>query len=597
MSDENARWVLERSFDTKKDLDAFIKAEKCWSVRSTVTLASGLKTLYRCNLVLSKGTACEAEAYTLRCMVDDDDDDENEDHLGALQPKYQYDFYRKTADHTHNDGETMAASNKVTDDIRDKIIAMYNDGLRPTTIRFRLRADETIEEKYQPSKRQITNVINLNKIEQCGQNPITMNDLVAFVENNEYDANKDQDTSFVVKFERSASTDPHRMFRYFVSTARLLRMASEAKVLHSDATFKTTTEKLPNIAVGTSDANGDFHLIGLQVSSHETSEAYECAFNAVKEGTMMVTGKEIEPKYLVCDADPAIHKGFKAVFGDVPEIIMCYSHVISNVQRKYKFKDEKNRNDFLNDVRSLHLCSDKSKFDEGFALMKTKWATVEKDVINRFEKSFIRKNFNWFLGAGVRVPKTNNLLERFNGTLKQFQTLYQKKPLKQFLKISLRIVAERSQEYRLDKNEFSLKYTISEDQIRNGCEFNVSFISSTEENEKSEIECFAYSKNPQQPITMDDVREWLNSEHNTFDQSAQNHYKMWKTTFSSDQRWQEAKCTCQAFDDDYMCNQIISIVYQLEVIEKPALNYDGKPLFQVKSGHPANVPKKPLQID
>lgn len=425
-----------------------------------------------------------------------------------------------------------------------------------------------------------------------------MNDLVDFVDKYKYDPNKDEDTPFVVKFERSASSDPNRMFRYFVSTGRLLPMASEAKVLHADATFKTTTEKLPNIIIGSSDANGQFHVIGLQVTSHETGQAYECAFNAVKEGTKLITGKEIEPEYLMCDADAAIHNGFKAVFGDKPVVMMCFTHVISNVQRKYKFNDEKNRNAFLNDIRSLHLCSDKSKFDQGFDLMKKKWISVESDVVKRFEKSFVDKNFNWFLGAGPRVPKTNNLLERFNGTMKQFQTLYQKKPLKQFLISSLRIVAERSQEYRLDKDEFSANLKISNDQIRKGCEFNVSFFSTGEQNNDGEIECFSFAKNPRQPITVAEVEEWQNAVYNTFDEFAQNHYKIWKTTFPEhDQQWQEAKCTCQQFDDDYMCDHIISIVHQLSVIEKPEENYDDTPLFQVKIGRPAKSSKKPLSTD
>lgn len=402
----------------------------------------------------------------------------------------------------------------------------------------------------------------------------------------------------MVKFERSAPNDPIRMFRYFISTPRLLRMASEAKILHADATFKTTAEKLPNIVIGSSDAMGKFHVIGLQVTSHETSDAYECAFSAVKEGTLLIAQKEIQPEYLVCDADPAIHKGFKAVFGNNPTIVMCYSHVISNVQRKYKFRNEENRNDFVNDIRSLHLCSDKAKFDEGFELMKKKWISLEKDVIVKFEKSFITKNFNWFLGVGPRVPKTNNLLERFNGAMKQFQTLYRKQALKHYLPSSLRIIAERSQEYRMDKDEFSAELTISEEQIRKGCDFNVEFIGCGQPNEDDELECFSFAENPRQPISMDEVRAWQNAVHDTFEGFAQNHYKIWKTTFPTDEaNWKEGRCTCQQFDDDYICDHMISIMHQLGFIKKPDANYDDKPLFNVKKGHPAKASKKPLQID
>lgn len=592
---ELPRWVLEHTFNSNEELDAFVEGEKIWSTRSTVSLASGFKTLYRCNLVVSKQVQCEAEAYSLRYVIDDDDGDDQV--LGAVQPKYRYDFFRKNADHTHDD-EGMIASNQIADEVREKIIVMHKNGLKPATVRLRLRGDATIEPKDQPSKRQIYNAINLHKNEQVGKDPITMNDLVKFVGDNAYDPNKDEDHPFVVKFERSAPTDPQRTFRYFVSTTRLLRYASEAKILHADGTFKITTEKLPLIVVGSSDADGRFHLIGLEITSHENGVAYECAFNAVKEGTGLITGKEIKPEYLVCDADGAIHNGFRAVFGNEPIIIMCYAHVISNVQRKYRFRDEKNRNKVLNDIRSLHLCSDKSNFDIGWALFKKKWISVEKLVVNRFEKSFVFKCFNWFLGAGQRVPKTNNLLERFNGTLKQFQTLYQKKPMKQFLNHSLRIVAERSQEYRMDKAEFSIVRSITDEQIREGCEFDLKFVSTDEANENGAVECYSHAKNPQQLITMDEIQDWLNAKYKNFEEFAENHCKIVATTFSEDlQEWRNATCTCKPFDDNYMCKHIISIAHQTGIVDGPTVNYDDKPLFEVKKGRPAKASKKPLQKD
>lgn len=333
-------------------------------------------------------------------------------------------------------------------------------------------------------------------------------------------------------------------------------------------------------------------------TSHETRDAYKCAFNAIKEGVLLVTGKEFKPEYLVADADEAIHNGFRAVFGEEPTIIMCYAHVLDNVQRKYKFTDETNRQRVLNDLRSLHLCASKQVFDVGAALLKAKWENTEKEMFSRFEKSFILKNFNWFLGAGKKVPKTNNLMERFNGLVKQSQTLHQKKPLKQFLNVSLRLVGERSKDYWLDKTEFATTTTITDDQIRDGCQFGVQFCSSGEPNVDGESECFSYAADPHKQITMAEVLKWQNQNYTNFDEFTANHYMIWKTTFPDDlQNWRDAVCTCQEFDDIYMCKHIISIAHQLEIIEEPEVNYDDQPLFVPKKGRPAKESKKPLQVD
>lgn len=587
---EEPKWIFEQTFDTKDELDDFMKEEQCWSTRSTRIINSGKKTIYRCNAVASNKVQCEAEVYTLRRIVDDENiTDEND--------KYRYDFYRKNADHTH-EGEDVVVSKKVSTKVRDQIIMMYKAGLKPEAIRLRLRSDATISEQMQPSSRQIYNVINVHKNEGFTKDPITMNDLVQFAANNPYDPAMDEDKPFVVKFERSPPNDPRRVFRYFVSTIRLLRMASQANVLHADATYKITTEKLPLVVVGCSDANGQFHLIGEMTSSHETGDAYKCACNAVIEGIAMVTGTVFKPEYLVADADDAIHNGFRGALGGELTIIMCYSHMLGNVQRKYKFNNEMNRNKFMNDLRALHLSADTATFEIGVALLKIKWENVEKEMYATFERSFVRKNFNWFTGAGNRVPKTNNLIEPFNGLLKQSQTLHQRKPLKQFLIESLRIVAERSKAYWLDKSEFATETTITDDQIREGCRFDVKFVGSDKKNDDGENECFSYAANPQKPITMTEVHEWQNATYNSFDEFAANHNKVWKTTFPDDlQNWRAAACTCQAFDDIYMCKHIISIAHQLGIVNEPEANYDNQPLFVPKRGRPAKASKKPLQVD
>lgn len=185
----------------------------------------------------------------------------------------------------------------------------------------------------------------------------------------------------------------------------------------------------------------------------------------------MVTGVEMKPQYLVCDAGPAIHNGFRMGFGfgnvdddtsgnnnedadddtasetDVTEqqevlqylIIMCYFHVILSIQSKYKFAKAHNKAPFKDDVRLLHLCDNKEKFTAGCALFVKKWKRVELEPTRLLKKSFFDKNKNWYIGCAPRVPKTNNPMEVFNSTMERCQTEHRRQPLKQFLHTALAI--------------------------------------------------------------------------------------------------------------------------------------------------------------
>lgn len=79
-------------------------------------------------------------------------------------------------------------------------------------------------------------------------------------------------------------------------------MAANARIVHSDATHETTTQKYPLTAVGVTDQNRKFHLTGLSVASHETTLDYALTFNAMKKGVRIVTGIEMQPEVLMCDA-------------------------------------------------------------------------------------------------------------------------------------------------------------------------------------------------------------------------------------------------------------------------------------------------------
>lgn len=80
----------------------------------------------------------------------------------------------------------------------------------------------------------------------------------------------DEDNVYVAGFERSPPDQKdEKFFRLFYTTDRLLRSSTNAKIIHADGTHEVTLEKIPLLVMGSSDADGQFHLIGLCLTTHE----------------------------------------------------------------------------------------------------------------------------------------------------------------------------------------------------------------------------------------------------------------------------------------------------------------------------------------
>lgn len=574
------KWIMKHVFRTEDEVNEFLKRENWWSSRSSVQQSNGFKRLYRCNLVRSKTRQCDAEMYTLYTTVMG---------VNGEEAEMVYQIYVKNAAHTHDSDELKPYTKlRVTEPIKEMIKKWYDDQFSPSRIRFKLRDDENIPQMNQPTIRQIKNVIANYKIEKFGAQPLTMADLTKIMQELSV-VPDDEHKGFVVKFERSP---PDQKERYF-----LLRNAQNATVIHADATYKVTTEKLPLIVVGCSDSAGKFHLGGIMVSSHENGDAFACAFQGFREGIEKFANKRIDPEYLVADADAAIHNGFHTVFDKDNRVIMCYAHVMRNVNKKYTFAKKDNKKELLNDLRSLHKSGTEDTFSQGCELFVDKWKTAEAEVTKKIDGSWFRKNNTWYIGSAERVPKTNNLLERFNGLIKQQQTFHLKQPLKMFINTTLKIVSQRSREYVMDKNVFASDLVISDDQIRAGCDFNAKFVADRMK-ENGEMDFYVYCDKTDKKLTKKAVTTWQKANYATFKDFATNHSSICTVTFPKDaNNWKTATCTCLQFDSDFMCEHIISITHQLNILEKPKENYDDEPLYVAKKGRPTKPPANPLQKD
>lgn len=530
-------------------------------------------------------------------------------------------LYRKKANHTHDQLPDVVPP-KVRYSVEQMIIEQYKDGRKAKKIFYNLLENDNIPMADRPTHKQVVNIINNFKRSNYGEAPITMRQLTKFIEKHSHVPKDNVDKPFVVRFERSPPTvqgSSNKFFRFFISTPRLLNEAAKATIVHSDATHKVTNEKLPLIAAGVTDGNNRFHFTGLTLSTNEDTDSFALTFRAMRSGIRAVSGLQIQPKVLVCDADPAIHNGFRKTFYPDSDdkddgrntaeeededdellleylIVMCYFHVTLNIQSKYKFQTKGNKAPFKDDIYILHICGSEEQFDIGCKLFVKKWSTIEPEATRLVQKSFFEKNKNWFIGCIPRAPKHNNGMEGFNSTMKRCQLEHQRQPLKQFLTTALSIVRQRSLEYLKGKEPFQPEVQIGKELMKRGCELALKYVNGAERPDGNmDFYTFRSDMRETEVITLYIVATYKKKKYKTFADFSANSFDVWKITFPGDpNEWKAAFCTCPSFDTFFMCKHIISIGNSLGLIANgtPVYeDYDDEPLFQLGRGRPKRISK------
>lgn len=330
----------------------------------------------------------------------------------------------------------------------------------------------------------------------------------------------------------------------------MLLNAENASNIHADSTYKITQEKLPLIVVGSTDMTRRFYLIGLTITTNETASDYEFAFKSIKLGIQKIAKVEqFIPGALISDADAAISKGFKAIFPDKRiKIIMCYAHVMRNIQNKYKFDSQDNKQGMMQDIRKLHLAADEFAFKIGCNLFVKKWVELEGEAVKKIEKSFFKKNSNWYIGAGFRIPKTNNAMESFNASWKIFHTQFQKKPLKQIKKMAMKFIEQRSKEYIADKEPFQNDLIVSAQHMNDGITYSHDNYVDVSTEENGEVDFYLYRSGINNEITKKYVDEFYAAEYETFEDFVKNGFDIWRITFpENSENWKWSTCSLGMF--------------------------------------------------
>lgn len=216
---------------------------------------------------------------------------------------------------------------------------------------------------------------------------ISVGDLVSWCQQNST-IPIDEDAAYVIGFEHS-NEDEARFFRFMFSTQRLLRNSVAVTTLVVDATYKLNWQGYPFLIVGTFDRAKKFQALAYACTSNEKTEDYTFFFQTLIDAVKQVHDVTITPKTLIADGAIPIRNACEMIFPTIVCMIMCYIHVIRNVNKRPLANSKKNRKLINDDIEILHLAGTEEKFDELSALFIKKWEKEEKEFTRYFAEQWL----------------------------------------------------------------------------------------------------------------------------------------------------------------------------------------------------------------
>lgn len=379
-------------------------------------------------------------------------------------------------------------------------------------------------------------------------------------ERSNLDGSSDEDDDYDSDTDSEVEIAPTKWFRYIISTRRLLQNSANSNVVQADATHKIIVQRYPVLVFGTTDMDHKFHLLGVMVSKTETSADFEFGFRAIREAIWLIERIDFNPQYLMADGAHAIGNGFKRVFGQDKTIRMCLSHMKRAVDNQ-KLRDKNNMKPIKADIDKLKLSFCRETFEQGIKLFSAKWKKKEPGFIAYFIKYWVQTNSNWYDGAGIRTPSTNNGLEGWNGVLKKYHTKRFVKGLAEVKVRLMSVVKLESQEY-LDKPAYQHVANLSNNVLKDGLAYSKVKHVVHHLDVNGIVVAHMLHGEAGESFDQADVDKNRNTSYKTFDEWSNQTARFYTITFENDENnWKQSKCTCPAFSRFFICKHITCIAY------------------------------------
>ncbi|CAF2123572.1 unnamed protein product [Rotaria magnacalcarata] len=577
-------WVKEAEFSNAGEAQASVEIIR--SKHYTNYSEIGRRVHYRCKKAKHRGRQCRASMHLLYHADSD-----------------KVSMYKTEVDHDHEERQVHGINENVKKSIDD----LFNDGImKPKQIIRALQARKIAT----PSIIQIKNYLAQFKKKKFGSYMISLGELEDWCKRN-LNIPVDENKSFVVWYqimyegeeyddEDDVEDNDGNKFRIFISSVRLLNIASISSHINADATYKLIWQGYPVLIIGTTDLNKVFHPFGLAICSNEKTKDFQFIFNSIQIGMQKIKKELLKPTALVADAAGAIKGGFKNVFNNEYSQIMCWSRMKTKVENHACHIDNKDvAKEIIDDIELLHLSNSTAVFKLALTLFFKKWKINNKqknqsiiDFLNYFDTEWIQSNNGWYEGIQLYTPSTNNALEATNRVIKDDGTFRERHVLSRFLTISFTIINNWSIERDLSSSSTNAKAFATEPTI---C---LQLWTSSYQWAKTiqDIICIQNDISKQyyiparnlESISQIELKKYINKNWTTFNQFKKS-YDIWCLEMQDDSNWKTSKCNCPAFLKNYICKHIVGMAIRLKYCKPPAAAKTVPINSKRKRGSPAKA--------
>lgn len=429
---------------------------------------------------------------------------------------------------------------------------------------------------------QLKYIIAKNRKEINGGGPMTIADWQMFFDEFGAVPVGDLDKPFILNHSVKVTAGKPNADRYepdkiwfasLFTTRRLLRNALNARVIHADSTYKILYQGYPIQVFGTTDKQRKFHLIAVGVSTNENEDTFAFMFEAIRSGLNDICHEQAKFEVLVADAVMAIQNGFKKVFPD-GKVMTCWYHVKKNVRDKSK--NMENGEEMLADLNQIQLCPDENVFGVASNLFIAKWSKIDQAFTNYFKKQWLSENHkNWFHGADVLTPVTNNGLEATNNRFKSDFFFREKCSLAVFKEKLINLLSTYSCEYRDGLKEIENDVSRGKRLWKDASDWANSEKEPRIEDD-NDVKHYYLPAGAENQVEADDFEMYQARSWETFDDFCKNQFSIWKV-FMPKGSMQGASCSCPIFLKEYLCKHILGMAVRLQFVSLPDdLNVMGK---------------------
>ncbi|KAK7601130.1 hypothetical protein V9T40_008571 [Parthenolecanium corni] len=534
-------WSKKQDFSSPAEAEDFVTRKVIWKKCSSKNTTAGLRVEYHCTAGQYRRKECPAGLYLLY-------------HSSSNSVL----LYETECEH---DNHVTDPIRELSNDMKLFIKEKFNEGIqKPDAILAVIRQKKLVE----PPKSRIISYLKILREVKYGSPTVSAREISAWCEAH-VQRPDDLDQPFVLSHYVLAESNnvEEQDLKVLMSTRRLLNILPTTDMVQIDATYKLNWQGYPVMVVGTSDRNNVFHPIAMAVCKGETANDFAFIFKALHNYNL-----EWQPSILLADCSEAITNGFKQVFGEPRVRIMCFFHVLKNIEKYFKvITKKKTCTQLKDDIQSLQGCKDEQTFQKAAELFLGKWATTNdrhvKDFVDYFNEQWLSKNSKWFEGAAVGYPSTNNGKESTNAVIKREHTLRERLPVGQFLNSVMELLMKWSSIRNPDATNcisFAKYPYISLRQWFVAYQWASQNKKVLKRKMENCTQFFTSSSSMKSSLTEELLSTFLAAEGKweTFDSFKEYYYGMWTLMIDEDDLT-NCKCTCPIFFKNYCCKHSLGM--------------------------------------